>query len=622
MTTLLAAALLLTATWAAYSPALRAGFIWDDGVFLTTNPHIQSNTGPWHFWKLWGPDRPSDYFPLTSSMLWMEWHWLWGDSPTGYHSVNVALHTISALLLWAVLRKLGLPGVWAWLGAMLFALHPVNVESVAWITERKNTLSMPLLLASLWCWLRSEEADGQGAAARRWYTGALGLFVLSLLAKTAGVTLPLTLLTITAWRRGRMTRRDIRRAAPFFLASAVLGVITVWYQFHIASGGLQVRSDGALSRLAIAGRAVLFYLGNILWPMNLCAAYPQWPAAAVDTAAAWAPLAVLAAACITLAVLRRRKWARVTLTGIAVFVVMLLPVLGFINISYMYYTLVADRWQYVAIPVPLALLAAGAEMLARHGRTARTVIWCAAAAAVLWLGGLTWRYAHAYHDSETFWRTVLATNPDSWQANNNLGTELVRHQNFSEAIPYLQRAVHIDLLKSEPHHIHIDLLKSEPYYNLGVAYAAIGDRASALHWYTRTLRVSPQNSLALAAAGTLLMDMDRNIEALPYLEKAVAVAPDSARTQFNLGSVLSLMGQLNRAVECFHKALTLDPDYLLAHNNLGVALAQLGRIDEAAAQFREALRIDPHNRDAIENLTNAELAKIRHAVPTTKPTTP
>jgi hypothetical protein len=312
--------LLALLTVAAYLPVLQGGFIWDDDAFVTNNPLIQQADGLYRFWFT---TQATDYFPLTSSMLWVEWR-LWAGRPFCFHLVNLLLHAVSAVLWWHVLVRLKLPG--SWLAAAIFALHPVNVESVAWITERKNTLAMVFFALTLLAYVRFEDTGR-----RRWYGIALGAFLLSLLAKAAAVPLPVALLGLAWWRRGRPNWRDIQRSLPFFAVSLLLGLVTIWFQYHRAIVTEVVRDDSLPARLAGAGWAIWFYLYKALFPFNLGFVYPRW---VIDPGLflSWLPPGLWLAVLAAFWHYRRNDLARAGLFAFGFYGLMLLPVLGVLNI--------------------------------------------------------------------------------------------------------------------------------------------------------------------------------------------------------------------------------------------------------------------------------------------------
>jgi len=332
--------LIVAAIFMAYKRIWHGEFIWDDNLLIIDDPLIQRADG---WWRLWCT-KTLDYVPLASTLWWCEWR-LWGLHPAGYHLVNLLLHAIDSVLVWRVLERLAIPG--ARLAALFFALHPVNVATAAWIAEGKNTLAMLFFLLTLLAYLKFDDTGR-----RRWFWVATGTFVLALAAKTAVAPLPVVLLGIVWWRRGRLTLTDLRRTGPFFLVAVWGGLLAVWIQSKGADLAI-VTSESFLTKLAGAGMAVWFYLYETVWPVDRPAIHPVSP---IDPSnpISFVPLA-LVLACFVVCWRFRKGWSRGLLFGAGYFVIMLGPVLGFFNISYVRLSRVADHWQYFAIIGPIAL---------------------------------------------------------------------------------------------------------------------------------------------------------------------------------------------------------------------------------------------------------------------------
>lgn len=530
---------LIVAVILAYLPLWHAGFIWDDDTFLINNPLIRQFNGLYQFWFT---TKATDYFPLTFTTLWLEWR-LWGANPLGYHIVNMLLHAFGAVLIWRVLAHLKMPG--AWLAAALFAVHPVNVESVAWITERKNTLSMLFYVSTILFYLRFEDTDR-----RRWYAAALVSFALALLSKTAVAPLPVVLLGLAWWRRDKISRLDIRRTLPFFGLAVLMGLITVWFQSHNAIGPDIVRTDNFWSRLAGAGFAVWFYLYKALIPVNLVFVYPKWQIDPASLLSYMPGLLLLAAALLFWRY--RRGWGKAWLLAMGYFVVMLLPVLGFWDIYFMRYSLVADRWQYFSIIAPLALVAAGLSRISRRLKQNYYPALLFIAVLLLTLGVLTWRLAGYYRDNGAIWQMTIAGNPSCWMAHNNLGLFLKEKGYFDEAITHYQQAV---LLNPD---------YADAYSNRGNVYNTLGQYQRAIEDYNEAIRLKPG-------------------EAVFY---------------HNRGGVYYTLGQYQPAIDDFGRAVRLEPHFSLAYYNRGIVYSSLNRYSEALDDFNEAIRLKNNYADA------------------------
>jgi protein O-mannosyl-transferase len=499
------AALLVGATLLAYWPAFRGGFIFDDNVFLTENPLIHAADGLRRFWF---SREAADYWPVTSSSLWLEWR-LWGMNATGYHATNVILHVVEVLLLWAVLRRLNVPG--AFLGALLFALHPVNAESVTWITERKNLMAMLFYLLTIFWFVGKKPRD---------YRLSLIAFVLAMLSKGSTVILPLVLLGIVAWRV-RPNARDAARLAPFFIFAAGLALIESEFSTVLASSDMQ--RVGLLERALRAGGIVWFYAGKALWPANLCFDYGMWTIHP-DELRWWIPLL---AACALTALLwqYRQGWGRAALFGWGYFCVALLPVLGFAEVGFMRYSPVSDHYAHLAMVGVCALAGAGWGMAMQKWRIPSLVV---VAAVIVMFGVQTRTQARVYSDAVTLYRDTIARNPDSALALNNLGALLSGAGENDEAIRLLEKAVQ---LKPD---------SAESRNNLGLAFYRVGRLRDAGLQYEAALRVRPDFFRARNNLGVVLARLDRLPEAVQQFEEALRIEPSFQEAQTNLAKARQL----------------------------------------------------------------------------------
>jgi protein O-mannosyl-transferase len=587
------AALLLAATLAAYAPALRAGFVWDDDYHVTRNPALLDAAGLARIWL--DPSSTPQYYPLTHTTFWIE-HRLWGSSPLGYHLVNVLLHAACALLLWRILAALEAPG--ALFAAAVFALHPVHVESVAWISERKNVLSGVLALGALLAWLRfslgAASAPGEAGPTRRTRAGALSavLFVLALLSKTVTATVPVVAGGITLWKRRRLARREAVLLAAVLLAGAAAGLATVFLERH------QIGAEGAewslppLERLLLAGRVPWFYLSKLAWPSGLTFVYPRWTVSARDAAAWLGPAAIVATAAALAAA--RKRIGLAPLVALGAFLVTLFPALGFFNVYPMRYSFVADHFQYLASAAPIALFAASAFLALRRFGAPSWLGRALAVALLVTLAALTWNRSLAFRDEETLWRDTLARNRAAWMAHNNLAGLLAARGETEEAIAHLQDAVRL-----KPDH-------AGAHENLGLLLARAGRSAEALAELREAVRLRPESNAARAALAGLLATAGRDGEAVAEYEAALRSAPGDPDLLFGLANALARSGRAREAAERYREGLRVRPGDAAAHYDLGTLLARGGRLDEGISHLEEALRLRPDMEEARRNL---ELAR-------------
>src|SRR5437773_7114811 len=401
--------ILAVVTMLAYQPAWHGGLLWDDNANIAS-PELRSLDGLRRIW--FEPRATQQYYPLLYSSSWLQQR-LWGDSPTGYHLVNLLLHIGCVVLVLKILRLLRIPG--AALAAILFALHPVNVETVAWITDRKNTLSGVFgLAATLWYLKFDESRSGRS------YALALGLFLLGLLSKTAIVTLPLALPVIFWWKRGAISwRRDVVPVIPFLVLSAAAGLMTSWVEYGNIAYRARALDLSLVERCLIAGRAFWFQFRNLFWPSNLMFVYPRWN---INAAVWWQYLFPIAVVALLLILWTLRRWSRAPLAGVLVYIFLLLPSLGFLNIFFFIYSFVADHWQYLACLGIITPCASGIVLLARQSKSWQA--WLERGTTLLLAGVLflvTWQQSRMYTNAETLYQTTVARNPGCWMAYNNLG---------------------------------------------------------------------------------------------------------------------------------------------------------------------------------------------------------
>ncbi|MCC7407316.1 MAG: tetratricopeptide repeat protein [Phycisphaeraceae bacterium] len=591
----LMALVLLVITLPAYLPVLRAGYIWDDDAYVTNNLTLRSAEGLSRIWL--EPTSIPQYYPLVHTTFWLEYH-LWGLHPLGYHLTNLLLHVLGATLLGLLLLRLGL-GRGALLAAAIFALHPVEVESVAWITERKNVLAAVFYLASALVYLRFNPLTGDALPSGRWrhYAWATLLFAAALLSKTTVATLPAAILVVIWWKRGRLAWRDLWPMLPWFVMGVSMGLVTAWLERHHV-GVAWLPEDFNLTfyqRVLIAGRAVAFYLGKLVWPADLIFIYPRWSPDASDPLQWLFPAAVLGT--LVALLLLRRRIGRGPATAALLYVGTLLPALGFFDVYPFRYSFVADHFQHLASLAPIALAGAGLAWLTRQ----RAPRWLAAIAVALLLatlGTLTWRQTLMYRDRETLWRTTALRNPAAWIAQINLASELLDQRRIEEALPRLQTG--LALRPNDPKAQNL----------LANARWRLGQREQAVMLLQGIIDRRQDNPQTHALLAIMLTELGRPQEALPHARFAAEFAPDDADVQRSLGLVYLALNQPGPARDALARAARLDPDDFRNHDQLALALLRLRQLDGpdgAIAALEHARTLNPDDVDVHRYLGVAQV---------------
>lgn len=594
------AIIILVLIIAAYSSVFTAGFIWDDDTFLYENKLILSSDGISRFW--FSTEAP-DYFPLTSTMLWIEWR-IFGMSASGYHIINILLHCISSILLWLILRELKISG--AWFAGLIYGIHPVNVESVAWITERKNTLPMVFFCLSILLFLKSQIFAAEIASNQKnnkqkittlksktklFYIFSLIAFLLALLSKTAVVMMPFVLLLCLWYKKNKISKDDIIKTAPFFAFSFIFGLITVWFQYNRAIGEDIVRSDNFLSRMIISGWAVCFYLYKALLPINLCFVYPKWKA---DIASVLSYLPGLAIAAVMLIFfLNRKKWGRPLFFSFAYYLIVLFPVLGFVNIYFMKYSLVADHWQYFALPgiiAPAAGIAGyyynkiSSGKSLNSGAVIRKIILTAGILISAAFFALTFNQSRAYKNAEVLWIYTLNKNPEAGLAHNNLAKMYYERGEFEKSIEHSKKAI-----ASMPDDMIV-------YYNYGNTLKDSGRNDEAIINYNKAILINPGFAHAYNNLGLVYTAKKEYSKAIDSLEQALKLKNDFTNAYLNLGNVYAMKKNFEEAVTQYQKALKINPEDASVYGNLGNVFAEIGQTDTAIKYYEKALEIAPDNQ--------------------------
>jgi tetratricopeptide (TPR) repeat protein len=597
--------LLFCLVLAVYSPSVSSKFIWDDDDYVTENRTLRSLGGLRQIWL--EPEATPQYYPVVFSTFWLEQH-LWGLNPVGYHAVNVALHAANALGVWLSLRRLGVPG--AWFAAALFGLHPVHVESVAWVTERKNLLSASFYLLALWQFLgwveRPSDAVDRSTAGHEVRSYVLGscFFIAALLSKSVTCSLPAVLLLLRWWKVGRIRWREIVPLVPLFCVGGVLALNTAALErAHVGASGAAF-SWTLAERFLIAGRALWTYAISLLWPVNLCFIYPRWT---VNSGAWWWLLAVGALA-VPLALVAWQRRLSAALLAVLFFGGTLLPALGFFNIFPMRYTFVADHYQYLA-SLGLLSLVAGIWLSPRvpgnwswrspsPAHIAIDVRRVLAGAVLIALACLTWQRQRVFGDSWTLWSDTVARNPTSMIANIQMGRLAYRHKDFAAAERYLRDGLAYRTDDLETHEFQT---------NLAHALSAQGRLEEAAAEFQNALARKPDYPEALNGLANVVARERRYEEAVALYRKSLAREPGNAVIRTNLGNALSASGDSGSAEEEYRLALASDPTAIPARLGLAMLLARQGSFEKAEAECRQVLELERNHAAATRLLARIRL---------------
>jgi tetratricopeptide (TPR) repeat protein len=588
-------AILVIATIVVYAPAIGGGFIWDDPDYIVNNYALRNIQGLWDIWT--NIRSIPQWYPLVHTTYWIEYH-IWGLWPAGYHIVNVLLHAAGALLLWKLLRKLNVPG--AWLAAAIFALHPIHVESVAWVTERKNTLSAFLYFAAALAYLKtsfgsvlvSMEETSLSPRDWKWYALSFLLFAGAMFSKTVSCSFPAAVLLAIWWKRGRLRLRDIYPLIPFFILGLTLAMVTSHLEkYRVGARGPEWTYAPTLMgelvfRTLVAGRAIWFYLWTNIYPVNLAFIYSRWH---ISTKLPWQYLFPICAALLVISLfMLRRRIGRGPVVAILFFIGTLFPALGYFNVYPMRFSWVADHFQHLASVGVTTLLAA---ILWKFVRGRERNRWIASAVVLAPLAVLSFHQSMIYQNAETLWRDTLKKSPDSWMVYTNLGNALVQEGKIDEAIPYHEKALQ---LAPNLHDTH---------WNVGVGLMRRGKIDEAEAEFKKAMAINPNGfAPAYDSLGKIEMSYrntpDHMQKAEAYFKRAIEIAPSWGEGNYDYARLLERTGRIPEAIEHLRIAVANKPDYADAHELLGKLLAQTHQLEEATWNFHELVRIRPNDPNA------------------------
>lgn len=653
-----------------YFPVLKADYIWDDDAYVVNNMNLRDTQGLKRIWL--EPKTSPQYYPLVFSSFWIE-RQLFGPNPQISHLLNVCLHILNALLLWAVLRFLGIGA--AFFIALVFAIHPVHLESVAWITERKNVLSAFFYLLSMLAYLHYSLPAKAKAAKKSFrsialYLTGMFLFICALLSKTVTATLPMILLSILWWKKEKLRKWDWLAIFPLFILGIVFGLSTVWLEVHHVGALGEEWNLSIVSRFLIAGRAVWFYIGKIIWPQALSFIYPRWFIDPSDVRQFIYPLSLLV---FGLGLwFFRKKTGKESLVAVFFFICSLFPALGFFNVYPMQFSYVADHFQYLASIGIIALIIVSLKNTLNKLKIVKFqyILMMTLVLSLIYVGR---REVGKYNNLEMLWNDTIIKNSDCWMAYNNLGTLKIKQKKYAEARTYFNEVLKRkpgfaiafnnlgmtwmhegDLVRAKENFskaIAGNSLYAEAYNNLGVALGREQNFSEAIINYQHTLEIDPQYVMAhynlanvwsrrnnfkeaekhyreairirpdFAMAyyyyGVSLLRQGRQQEALQNLQLAFGLKPDFSLGYFLVGNIFMEQGKTSDAITHYSKAVEIDPGYAEAHCNLGTALLKRLQLESAIDHFRSALHIKPNYAAAENNLGYAleRQGKLEEAIP-------
>ncbi|MBF0289351.1 MAG: tetratricopeptide repeat protein [SAR324 cluster bacterium] len=568
-------------TYAAYYPATKAGAILDDEAFYIQDPLIGTTDGLYRIWF-----HPFDnngiwsYVPISRTTFWLE-RQLWGLNLSITHRINVIFHLVSAIILWLALRQFGMRG--AWWAAMIFALHPIHVQSVAWIAERRNVVASIFYISCIWSYLYSDHKHSQ-----RWYWIAVGLFLCALLSKTSTIMLPVILIFGRMWLKSPWNRSDLIRLFPFFFLSLLMAAGRIWFE-SVSLGAQRLPIDLTfLERLLLAGHIPFFYLTKLVYPYPLIFTYPSWDIQITDLSMYFPIISVLVVAGVS--IWKYQAWAFPIFIGLGAFLATLFPVLGFFQIAWTQFSFVTDHWVYLP-SLPIIVLASqgilkmmeqpGTSRIGHQYRQTGVI-----GILLIGFGVLTWKQTQIYQNQKTLWEATLQHNSNSWVAHTVLGLEYLQEGKYQRALEYSNQAL---ALKSD--NIFATISRGRILFHMQQYEKAIED-------YNRALQIDPQSTVAHFHRGNAFSENKQYQQAIKDYNQVIKIDPEHLLSYYNRAFLFFSLKQYDDAVRDYTEVLRINPKFVEGYYNRGSVYFYQNQYEKALEDYTKALELNPDYSDA------------------------
>ena len=571
-----------------YASSVRNDFIWDDDSYVYANPYIQKTEG---LSAIWLTHRLPQYYPITFTTFWIE-HQLWGDHPLGYHISNLIFHILNAILIFWVVEKLC--ATLAFPVALLFAVHPIQVETVAWVTERKNLLALFFFLLAMLSYFRFDATRKTA-----YYFQTLGLFVCALLSKSIAVCFVFIPVLYGWWRNGKVTWREIRLSLPLVTIGALSAINTIYLELYRVGARGDAWDLTLFERIVLAGRVLLFYLYKVCVPLTFSFFYSRW---AIDASKWWQWLFPLVPIVILILLFYfRHQIGRGPLALFLFYTISIFPALGFFNVYPMKYSFVADHFSYLSTPVLILLICLCISFLlvklklkfpSLTSKTAKIFMWLIFLGVITYMSGKSMTLTRNYKDVVTLWENLLSDNPKAWVAYTNLGYIYRSVGKIENAISLYRKA--IEIIPDDPN----------AYYNLANTYYDIGETEQAIELYRKTIKIDSHYVNAYNNLGLIYNNIGKTNEAIDLFRRAIQINPRQAKTYYNLGLTYENIGSSEEAIELYEKAIEIDLHFSEAYYNLGNLYNKIAMPMEAVTLYKKAIELLPTDPHLYFNLGN------------------